>query len=324
MTSGRLLVISGPSGAGKTTVVQNFLAERPPNVELSVSATTRESRPGERDGVDYHFLSREEFERRIEEGRFLEHAEVYENLYGTLREPVERALSEGRTLILEIDVQGAESVRRTGLPAVSVFVAPPSLEDLERRLEKRGTPPELREKRLRAAEAEMAKASQYDATVVNDTVEGAVSQLKEALQRFGILRPSAPSILSGNTMEKETMDQLIEKVGGKANLVLILQKRVHELVLGDSPKVENPPEDLVEAALREVVEEKISLEPPPPPPPPPKPRPKRFEGEGRPPRGRRDRPPRGPRGDRRGGRGGRGGDRRGPRDRGERRWRDRR
>lgn len=276
---GHLIVVSGPSGVGKTTIVKRLLETHPEGIELSVSATTRPPRPGERDGVDYRFWSPARFEEGIRKGEFLEHAEVYGNLYGTPRAPVERALSEGRHVILEIDTQGAESIRRLGRPAVFVFIAPPSLEILEGRLRRRGTPPELMERRLREAKAEMDQASRYDTTVVNDTVERAVEELRAVLCRRGLSAPLVRTHLFGGPMDKEALDQLAEKVGGKPNLILILQKRYHELIQGDPPRVENPPTDLIEVALEEVKQEKIDLTPPPPPPKPERPpRPRRDRG----------------------------------------------
>ncbi|MBL8860828.1 MAG: guanylate kinase [Planctomycetes bacterium] len=175
--AGRMLVISGPSGAGKSTICKKLLED--PRVEFSVSATTRKPRPGEVDGRDYRFLSREDFRRLIQEGAFLEHAEVYGNLYGTLREPVRVALSQGKVYLLEIDVQGANQLRALGEPGLYVFIAPPDFEELRKRLVARGTEaPEVLERRLHKAEDEWRERVKYDHIVVNDDLARAVGEVR--------------------------------------------------------------------------------------------------------------------------------------------------
>ncbi|MDI6872849.1 guanylate kinase [Candidatus Solincola sp.] len=177
MRRGRLFVVAGPSGAGKGTLIAELL-KRYPRARLSVSATTRDPRPGEREGVDYHFLDREEFLRRAGEGEFLEWAEVHGNLYGTPRGAVEEWLNEGHDVILEIDVQGARQVRERMPEAVTVFVEPPSLEALEERLRRRGTESEeeLR-RRLRNAVRESGEKGGFRHVVVNDDLQRAVEEL---------------------------------------------------------------------------------------------------------------------------------------------------
>jgi guanylate kinase len=181
--TGRLFVISGPSGAGKGTVVRGLLEKRPDMV-LSISATTRPTRPGERNGIDYLFIPRSEFTAMRERGRFLEWAEVYGNFYGTPREPIEQALATGRDVIAELDIQGAQSVKRAKPDAVLIFIEPPSFEDLVLRLRGRGTDdPETISKRVRAAYEEVKNKGQYDYIVVNDRVEDAVDQLVRILEQ---------------------------------------------------------------------------------------------------------------------------------------------
>lgn len=176
-STGRMLVISGPSGAGKSTICKKLLDD--PRVQFSVSATTRKPRPGEVDGRDYRFIQPEDFRRMIAEGAFLEHAEVYGNLYGTLRAPVRDALVSGKVYLLEIDVQGANQLRALGEPGLYVFIAPPDFEELRKRLVARGTEaPEVLERRLHKAEDEWRERVNYDHIVVNDDLAKAVGEVR--------------------------------------------------------------------------------------------------------------------------------------------------
>ncbi len=180
---GRLFVVSGPAGAGKGTLLARVREERP-DLALSVSATTRPPRAGERDGVAYHFLSEDEFRARVDRGEFLEWAVVHGNLYGTLKSEVRSRLTEG-SLILEIDPQGAFNVRRLMPECVMVFIAPPSMEALRERLLKRGSETEeTLAVRLADAEVEMKTAPGYDAVVVNDDLDAAVSDMLSLMRRF--------------------------------------------------------------------------------------------------------------------------------------------
>ena len=176
---GKVFVITGPSGVGKGTLIERLL-ERIPELELSISATTREPRPGEVDGRDYHFLSPEEFRRRLEAGDFLEHAGYSGNYYGTLREEVERRVAQCHSVVLEIEVQGARQVRDAlGDDAVLIFIAPPDEAMLRERLEGRGTDSaEDIEQRLRTAEVELAARAEFPLEVVNDDLQKAASDLE--------------------------------------------------------------------------------------------------------------------------------------------------
>jgi guanylate kinase len=177
MTLGRMLVVSGPSGSGKSTICKRLLQD--PRVVFSVFATTRKPRPGEVDGRDYHFLSADEFRARIAKGAFIEHAEVFGNLYGTLREPMEAAKARGQVYLLEIDVQGANQLRALGEEGVYIFIAPPDFEELKRRLSGRGTEsPEVLQRRLHKAEDELRERHRYDHVVVNDELERAVTEVR--------------------------------------------------------------------------------------------------------------------------------------------------
>jgi guanylate kinase len=170
-------VITGPSGVGKGTLIRGLL-EEVPELELSVSATTRKPRPGEREGVDYHFLTPAEFAEHVDAGDFLEHAVYSGNRYGTLRSEVERRLRAGRPVVLEIEVQGARQVRAAMPDSVAVFIAPPTQEALRARLIGRGTDtPEQVETRIRSAEHELEAQPEFSHVVVNDRLEEATREL---------------------------------------------------------------------------------------------------------------------------------------------------
>lgn len=178
-----LIVVSGPSGAGKGTVVRQVLASRP-DIVVSVSATTRPARRGERNGIDYRFVSRADFLGMRDRGDLLEWAEVYGNLYGTPRGPVEEALAAGRTVIAELDIQGAIATKRAKPEAVLVFIEPPSLDDLVLRLRGRGTEDtESLSRRVRAAYDEVKAKGSYDHIVVNDEVGKAAGELLRIIEQ---------------------------------------------------------------------------------------------------------------------------------------------
>jgi guanylate kinase len=186
---GSLFVIVAPSGAGKTSLVRGLL-QNEPDVRLSVSFTTRQPRPGERDGIDYRFIGVEEFERRCSEGEFLEWARVHDNLYGTSRAWIEAQMAKGQDIILEIDCQGAEQVKRLYPDAVGIFIAPPSIAELARRLRARAQDAEsVIQRRIAAAQAELAQAERFEYVIINQDFGIALEQLR-AVVRAARLRYS--------------------------------------------------------------------------------------------------------------------------------------
>jgi len=181
---GNLFVVSGPSGAGKGTLLSQVI-ERIPDAWVSVSATTRGPRPGEIEGVHYFFLDTDHFKSLVEQDGFLEWAQVHDNYYGTLKQSVIDHMNAGDQVILEIDVQGALQVRKALPEAHLVFIEPPSLEELERRLRQRGTETEdVISSRMKTAEVELAQKMEYDVQVVNDDLERAVDELVEVINSF--------------------------------------------------------------------------------------------------------------------------------------------
>ncbi len=185
--TGKLVIISGPSGAGKSTVVRRLLNECPLPLKLSVSATTRPPRPAERDGVDYHFLSKEDFFRRRKADDFLEWKEVFGrgDFYGTLRKETTAGLANGKWVVLEIDVEGTSSVVQQHHEVITIFVDPGSMAELERRLRHRGTESEESiQRRLEVARREMATSNRYRFRVVNDLVDRAAREICDILTSY--------------------------------------------------------------------------------------------------------------------------------------------
>jgi guanylate kinase len=196
---GLLFVVSAPSGTGKTTLVRR-LAEILPGLALSRSYTSRAARAGERDGIDYNFVTRAEFEAMAARGEFLEWADVFGNLYGTRRGDVERLLASGRDVVLVIDVQGARQVRRSGLETTAIFVLPPSFAVLEQRLRGRSKDDEEAiRRRLATARQEVAAFVEYDYVVVNDEFDACVDRLRSivvaARARRDVMRPQIEAIV---------------------------------------------------------------------------------------------------------------------------------
>jgi len=197
--SGQLYIFSAPSGAGKTSLVEALL-KTTSGIGVSVSHTTREMRPGEQDGVHYHFTDVVHFEKMVEEGIFLEHAKVFDNYYGTSQKALEDRLSQGEDVILEIDWQGAQQVRKLMPYGVSVFILPPSRGELEKRLNARGQDSaEVIARRMQDATADMAHYVEFDYVIINDEFDEATQQLRAIVlaqrQRLNILSKSKHSVL---------------------------------------------------------------------------------------------------------------------------------
>lgn len=181
MSQAKLIVITGPSGVGKGTIVRKLL-KRHPQLCLSISATTRKPRKGEIDGKDYYFLSREEFEQAIAVGEFLEWAEYAGNYYGTPKTKIEEQLTLGNSILLEIELMGARSIAKIMPDALRIFILPPSLDELEQRIRKRGTNSEESiAQRLAIAEKEIAASSEFDVVIVNQDLETALAQVEVAI-----------------------------------------------------------------------------------------------------------------------------------------------
>jgi guanylate kinase len=184
MPRGNIFILSGPAGAGKGTL-RKILFQEMPDLVFSVSCTTREIRAGETDGKDYYYISRGEFGEMIERGEFLEWAEVHGNCYGTRKKDVERVRGEGRDILLEIDVQGCRLVKSREPDAIRIFITVPSLDELETRLEERGTESRAQlDVRLRNAAAEMRQAREYDHIIVNDSIHRAAKELVETVKSY--------------------------------------------------------------------------------------------------------------------------------------------
>ncbi|MBD5200134.1 MAG: guanylate kinase [Bacteroides sp.] len=184
---GKIIVISAPSGCGKSTIINEIMKRGNVDLRFSVSATSRQPRQGEIDGVHYHFLTEEEFRKRIDEGMFVEYEEVYPGrFYGTPVSEIEQTVNQGHNVVLDIDVKGGVNVaRRFGNQATTIFIMPPSVDELRRRLENRGTDsPEMIDQRVGKAEYEISFASGYDHVVVNDNLETAVIQTEKIIADF--------------------------------------------------------------------------------------------------------------------------------------------
>jgi guanylate kinase len=202
--SGSLFVFAAPSGAGKTTLVHAVVTKHQEKLRFSISYTTREPRTNEANAVDYLFVSEEEFMRLRDAGEMLEYARVFDNYYATSRSQVEKHLADNRSVVLEIDWQGAEQVRESMPDCVTIFIFPPSLAELERRLRDRGTDaPEVIERRLRDARSDIAHWVDFDYVIVNDKLDDAVIDLE------AVLKGEGEASSTGNPKLRETLEHIL-------------------------------------------------------------------------------------------------------------------
>ena len=202
--SGSLFVFAAPSGAGKTTLVHAVVTKHQEKLRFSISYTTREPRTNEANAVDYLFVSEEEFMRLRDAGEMLEYARVFDNYYATSRSQVEKHLADNRSVVLEIDWQGAEQVRESMPDCVTIFIFPPSLAELERRLRDRGTDaPEVIERRLRDARSDMAHWVDFDYVIVNDNLDDAVIDLE------AVLKGEGEASSTSNPKLRETLEHIL-------------------------------------------------------------------------------------------------------------------
>lgn len=184
---GKVIIFSAPSGSGKSTIISRLMAHKELNMAFSISCTSRQPRGTERDGVEYFFVTPDEFRRRIEAGEFLEYEEVYKDrYYGTLKSQVESQLAKGENVVLDVDVKGGCNIKRFfGDRALSLFIQPPSIDELRRRLEGRGTDaPEVIEDRIARASFELTFADKFDRVIINDDLDRAVNEALEAVEGF--------------------------------------------------------------------------------------------------------------------------------------------
>ena len=235
---GLLVVVSSPSGGGKGTILKE-LFRRNANLKMSVSATTRAPRPGEEHGVHYYFITKDEFKTNIENHAMLEYAEYCDNFYGTPKAPVEKWLEEGHDVVLEIEVQGGRQIKKVAPDCVSLFILPPSLKVLEKRLRGRGTETEeVIEKRLAAAADEIRCVKDYDYAVINDTVEQAVLDIEAILAAENIIKTPHKSYYS---------------------VVIAVAKRAREITQEAEDNNEIIVEKPVDLAVQDFVDEKYKI-----------------------------------------------------------------
>jgi len=254
MHQGPLIILSGPSGSGKSTVIRRLLDENGMPLRLSVSATTRQPRVGEQDGVHYYFWTREHFHEQVRAGAFVEWAEVHgSNCYGTLRSEVDPYRDLGIGVILDIDVQGADQVRPQYPGCLSIFLRTSSWEEYERRLRSRGTEDEARiARRLATARLELGRACEYGHVVYNDDLEVCVGEVRDLI---------VWQFLKGASMLDELKEEaIVNKVGGRFKLSTLIQKRMVMLNTGARPLVEVRGGDKMAIVIQEILQDKIYLD----------------------------------------------------------------
>ena len=259
---GSIIVISAPSGSGKSTLVKRLMASVP-GLAFSVSHTTRPRRKGEKEGRDYFFVTRQRFEKMIAAGEFVEWADVFGCFYGTSRRQIDSALKAGLDVILDIDVQGHQQVRRRLPEALSVFVMPPSFQELERRLRDRhADSPQVIERRLGAARQEISRWPEYDYLIVNDRLVPATQALRAVVQAARFRRQNQAERRSRNLQDVwriERMD-LPRNIDSKFRYILVAAKRARQLQAGARPLIQSSAKRLTKVAQQEVGEGLVPFE----------------------------------------------------------------
>jgi len=264
--SGVLLVISGLSGAGKGTIVNALLNKYPNEYVLSVSATTRAPRDGEQEGREYFFKTKEEFSEMLERGELLEHACYVDNFYGTPKAWVRSQLESNRNVILEIEVQGAFQIKKIIPEALLIFIEPPSMEELRRRLKGRGTETDEQiEARLERAVEELKLKGRYDYTIVNETVEKSVNMLHNIVsinkeiraEERNMLHPSYTDLMEAANAESENEEQPV--VQSRYSIVMAASKRARQLVDGAEPELDEESSKPLSIAIDEIYSQKVKI-----------------------------------------------------------------
>ena len=249
MSQGRIIIVSGPSGVGKGTILRTVMQQHE-SLHYSVSATSRPMRPEDREGVSYYFVSRERFEEMIAAGELLEHACYAGNYYGTPLRPVEEALARGESVVLEIDVQGALQVMQRRPDAISVFIAPPSYAELKRRLAGRGdTPPDIAARRLHIALEECRQAKHYQYTIINDSVGHAVQELEAVLTAEACRTSYRPLNLKEDLLKHIDSRYLLVNVIARRARQISIEAETEHIPLEDKP---------VTIAIHEVADGKLA------------------------------------------------------------------
>ncbi len=266
MNKGFLIVLSGLSGAGKGTIVNRLLEKHPDEYVLSISATTRQPRPGETEGREYFFKSRDEFLKMLSNGELLEHASYLDNFYGTPKKWVEQQLANNKSVILEIDIQGGYQIKKIDPNAILVFVMPPSMEELRNRLEKRGseTPEEIN-RRIERAHEEVRLKEGYDYVIVNKTVENSVDLLHNIILankdickgEQNMLHPSYTDLMNAVNSDTENGEQPV--VQSRYSIVMAASKRARQIVDGAETLVDCDKTKPLSVAIDEIYTQKVTI-----------------------------------------------------------------
>lgn len=263
---GILVVVSGLSGAGKGTIVNRLLEKYPDEYVLSISATTRQPRPGEMEGREYFFKTNDEFELMIAGGELLEHARYVDHYYGTPKKWVRDQIARNNNVILEIEVQGAFQIKKIIPDAILVFIEPPSMEELVRRLEGRGSETaESIQARLKRAEEELELKGRYDYVIVNDVVEKSVDMLHNIVsvnkeiraEERNMLHPSYTDLMNAVNSDSENSDEPV--VQSRYSIVMAASKRARQLVDGAEPEIDEENSKPLSVAIDEIYSQKVTI-----------------------------------------------------------------